>query len=85
MPTVNAPKQEIPTWRAFLLELVIYAALLIAYFFLVLHFLGGWFKDVFNHNRTIYAVVALLIMIGQAVVLETISSFLVWLIGARKK
>jgi hypothetical protein len=81
---VKASKPIGPTWRAFLVELAIYAALLVAYFFLVLHFLGGWFKEVFDHNRTIYAVVALVVMIGQAAGLEVVSSFIVWAIGPKK-
>ena len=43
-------KQARSQLRAFLLELVIYAALVVAYFFLVLHFLGGWIKHIFGTN-----------------------------------
>ena len=78
-------KQPLPTWTAFGVELLIYSVLLVAYFFFVLHFLGGWFKDLYDHNRTLFATMALLVMIGQAVGLEIISSFLVWIFRVKKK
>jgi Kef-type K+ transport system membrane component KefB len=82
---VKSTKQPLPTWTAFAFELLIYAVLVVAYFFFVLHFLGGWFKDLYDHDRTLFAVMALVIMIGQAVGLEIISSLLIWLISGKKK
>ena len=41
--------------KAFLVELVFYAALVVVYFFLVLHLLGGWLHDLSSHHRYIYA------------------------------
>ena len=76
---------SVPTWRVFVVELTIYATLLVAYFFLVLHYLGGWFEDLFDHHRTMYAVMALVIMIGQAAGLELISSGLIWFFGGKRK
>ena len=53
--------------RSFLTELAIYGVLMTGYFFLVMHFLGGWIKTLFNENKPLYAIVALLLMIGQGV------------------
>ena len=54
---------------SFLLELVVYAVLVTSYFFLVLHFLGGALRSLFETNKTAYAFVALALIIGQGVLL----------------
>jgi len=77
--------EPLPNWKTFLFELLLYAALLVAYFACVLHYLGGWFKELFDHDRNLFAVMALVIMIGQTVCLEVISSFLIWLLRVKKK
>jgi hypothetical protein len=67
-------------WRPFLLELAVYAICLLAYFLCVLHFLGAWLKTVFDHERTIYAGAAILLVIAQAVGLEILAgTILRWL------
>ena len=71
------------TVRAFLVELVIYAVLVIGYFFLVLHFLGDWLYNLEQHHRYTYAGTAILLIIGQAVVLENVTSMLLRLIRGR--
>ena len=71
------------TLRAFLIELVVYAFLVVGYFFLVLHFLGGWLRQLETHHRYTYAGVALLLIIGQAVVLESVTSLLLRIIRGR--
>jgi len=71
-------------WKAFLIELVLYTILLLVYFVIVLHYLGGWFKELYDHDRTLFAVVALLVMIGQTIGLQTVSSLLFRLISRKK-
>jgi Kef-type K+ transport system membrane component KefB len=71
------------TFRAFAIELTIYAVLVIAYFFLVLHLLGGWLFQLYAHHRTFYAGIAIVLIIGQAVVLESITTFLLRMIRGR--
>ncbi len=74
------------TARAFLIELVLYAALVVAYFFAVLHFLGGWLHGLQLHHHQGYAIVAILLIIGQAVVLESLTTFLLRLLrGGRSE
>ena len=77
--------EPLPSWKTFLLELLLYAILLVAYFAFVLHYLGGWFKNLYDHDRDLFAVMALVVMIGQTVGLEIISSFLIWLLRGKKK
>jgi hypothetical protein len=56
--------------RSFLIELAVYSVVVLIYFFLVLHFLGGRLYHMFLHERPYYAVVSLLLIIAQGVVLE---------------
>src|SRR5437588_9761072 len=58
-------KETVRTLRAFAIELVVYAALVVGYFFLVLHFLGGWLYALETHHVKTYASVAILLIIGQ--------------------
>ena len=74
----------LPSWKTFFLELLLYAILLVGYFAFVLHYLGGWFKQLFDHNRDLFAVMALVVMIGQTVGLEIVSSLLIWLLRRKK-
>jgi hypothetical protein len=76
-------KETARTLRAFAIELVIYALLVVAYFFLVLHFLGGWLYRLESQHRYIYASVAILLMIGQAVVLQNVTTLLLRFIRRR--
>ena len=76
-------KETVKTLRAFLIELVIYAALVVGYFFLVLHFLGEGLHQLEIRHRYTYAGVAILLMIGQAVLLQNVTTLLLRLIRGR--
>jgi hypothetical protein len=69
-------KSDAKSLRAFAIELAIYAVLVTAYFFLVLHLLGDWLYRLETQHRVLYAVVALLLIAGQAVVLDAITTLL---------
>ena len=72
-------ERGLPNWLAsFVVELAVYAALVTVYFFLVLHFLGAWLERVFTHDRSLYAYLALLLIIAQGLLLETLTR---WLLG----
>ena len=71
------------TVRAFLIELAIYSVLVVGYFFLVLHFLGEWLVQL--HNRYVYALVSILLIIGQAVLLEAVTTLLLRKIRGRSE
>ena len=73
------------TLRAFLIELVIYAVLVVGYFFLVLHFLGEGLHSLERNHRYAYAGTAVLLMIGQAVLLQNVTTILLRLIRGRRK
>jgi hypothetical protein len=76
-------KESAKSLRAFVVELAIYAVLVTAYFFLVLHLLGNWLYQLDMHHRILYAVVALLLIAGQAVVLDALTTLLFRLLRRR--
>ena len=71
--------------RAFAAELAIYAVLVTGYFFLVLHLLGGWLYRLETQHRVLYAVVAILLIAGQAVVLDAVTTALFRLLRRRSR
>ena len=78
-------KETAKTFRAFLVELAIYAVLVVCYFFLVLHFLGEWLHQLEVRHRYTYAGVAILLIIGQAVALEGVTTFLLRMLRGRSE
>jgi hypothetical protein len=74
------------TLRAFALELLIYAALVTGYFFAVLFYLGDWLVQLETQHIRIYAVISIFLIIGQAVVLEAVTTGLMRLLrGGRSE
>ena len=73
------------TLRAFAIELVVYAILVTGYFFAVLHLLAGWLANLQQHNVRVYAVVSILLIIGQAVVLESVTTTLMRVLRGRSE
>jgi hypothetical protein len=78
-------RETAKTVRAFVIELAIYAVLVITYFFLVLNLLGQWLYELEIHRRYTYAALAILLIIGQAVLLERVTTFLIRLIRGRSE
>ena len=73
------------TLFSFLIELVVYGFLVAAYFFLVLHFLGGWLADLDKRSVRLYALLAIGLIIGQSVVLEWVTTLLFRLLRGRSE
>jgi hypothetical protein len=65
----------------FAIEIIVYAALVGAYFYLVLQFLGDPLKLLFSTNLGLYAVVALGLVVIQGIALEFVTSLIVRLMG----
>ena len=76
-------KSDAKSLRAFAIELAIYAVLVTAYFFLVLHLLGNWLYRLETQHRVIYAFVSILLIAGQAVVLDAVTTVLFRLLRRR--
>jgi hypothetical protein len=73
------------TLYSFLAELAVYALLVVAYFFLVLHFLGGWLSRLDQQDVKLYALVSIGLIIGQAVVLESVTTLIFRLFRGRSE
>jgi hypothetical protein len=79
-------KDTSATLRAFLIELALYAVFVTGYFFLVLHFLSGWLQDLHLHHVKFYALTTIVLIIGQAVLLESVTTWLLRLLrGGRSE
>ena len=70
--------------RNFAIELVVYGLLVTIYFILILRSLSPWLTELYNENLTLYAVVALALIVAQSVVLEWITAFLVERLGLER-
>lgn len=64
----------------FAVELVIYSGLVTVYFLVVLHFLSDWLVQLETRHVHTYAIVAILLIIGQAAVLEAVTTGLLRLL-----
>ena len=73
------------TLQAFVIELIVYAALVTGYFFLVLHYLSGWLQELHLHHVNLYALVAIVLIIGQAVLLESVTTWLLRFLSGRSE
>lgn len=60
-----------------------YAGLVVVYVFFVIAFLGNWLDSLYEHHKIRYAFAALLLIIGQGVVLEMVTTILLRLIRRR--
>jgi len=78
-------KKQADTLKAFSIELVVYSVLVAAYFFSVLHFLGKWLFPLETHHRVLYAFLAILLILGQAILLEFVTTWLLRLIRGRSE
>lgn len=68
----------------FVIEIGLYAILLLIYFTLVLRYLGEPLQRLFNLNLNIYAIVTLLLILAQSVLLEKVTSFFVSWLGLER-
>jgi len=70
--------------RNFVLELVVYGILVVAYFLIVLRSIGGWLTSLYHNNLTLYAVIALVLIVVQSVLLEKVTTFLIERLGLER-
>lgn len=72
-------------FKSFSIELLVYAVLVVGYFYLVLHFLGKSLYHMFLHERPAYAMLSLLLIVAQGIVLESLTRLLLRLIRHNSK
>jgi hypothetical protein len=69
--------------KALAIELAIYGLLVTAYVLLVLRYLDGWLKHLYDNGKTRYAIICLLLIIGQGIVLEMVTGALLRLLRTK--
>jgi Kef-type K+ transport system membrane component KefB len=84
MPAKDGAKDGAKAARL-LWQLLIYAIFVFAYYFLVLHFLGGWLKRLFDDHKAAYALVAVALITGQGFLLELLTGWLFTTIRGKTK
>lgn len=62
--------------RNLVLELIIYASLIFAYYLVVLRWLVDWLLNLFNTDLVVYAIAGLSMIFVQAVILDFVTSYL---------
>ncbi len=89
MAVVEAPRKSKAeashTFGALLIELPIYGLLVTGYFFFVLHYLADWLGHLHANHTTTYALVSIALVIGQAVLLEWVTTLLLRLFRGRSE
>ena len=70
--------------RNFILEMIVYGALFVIYFMVLLRFLGQPLTGLYDSNLRYYAIVALALIVAQGVVLEWVTSFLLDFLGLER-
>jgi hypothetical protein len=78
-------KRSEPSLKAYIIQLAIFAVLVVSYFFLVLNFLSQWLKGLFDQNTLVYALVAWALIAAQGVVLEIIAAAVLKVVESRIK
>ena len=63
--------------KRFLIYLLVYTALVVVYFLVILRFLGKLLENTFHENLVVYTVLVLVLIIGQGVFLEYVTSFII--------
>jgi len=69
----------------YLVEIAIYAIFIFVYYWVVLHPSRGWLKELFDQHKSLYGVLALVLVIAQAVVFELVTTGLFKLIRGKSK
>ncbi len=64
--------------------MAVYGVLLVIYFFTVLRYLGDYLTSLYNNSLTVYAILALVLIVVQGVMLEALTSYLMKLLRLEK-
>jgi hypothetical protein len=72
-----------PLLRSLLLELAIYTPLVAFYVLVVLRFANDYITWIYNENLVVYSVLAVVLILGQGILLEILTSWLIRRFGLR--
>jgi len=70
--------------RNFVVELIVYSGLVTIYYLLVLRFLSSLLKLLFDQHLSVYAPVALVLIVAQGVLLERLTALLLKRLGLKR-
>jgi hypothetical protein len=70
--------------RSFAIEMAIYGVLLVAYVYFVLRLLAEPLEQLFEGNLLLYAIAGLVLIVAQAVLLETVTALIVRFLGLER-
>jgi hypothetical protein len=70
---------------SFLIEMVVYGFLIAGYFLLVLHLLGPSLARIEKEHIRLYALLCVALVLGQSIILESITTFLLRLLRGRSE
>ena len=62
--------------RNFLIELILYGILVVMYFLISMRYLNDFLSSMFHNNLVLYAFLALILIVAQGVLLDSLTSFL---------
>jgi hypothetical protein len=65
--------------------MVIYAVLVTIYLYVVVRYLGDWLVTLYHEDLFLYAIVALVFIVVQAVFLDSVTTFLMNRLGLNKR
>lgn len=71
-------------FKAFSLEMPLYAVLMAGYAFFVLHYMGDWLFGLFRDDRKLYAATALGLIVGQGLLLDMVARGLLALVKVKQ-
>ncbi len=71
--------------RSFVIELLLYGVLIAGYFLLVLHLLGPSLYGIAKNHVRLYAVLAVALILGQSIVLEFVTTWILRLLRGRSE
>jgi hypothetical protein len=83
----QAKKSQVPfreLIRNFVIEMIVYGIFLVIYFLIALRYLAEPLSQLFNNNLIVYAILALGLIVVQAVFLEFITSLLFDFLGLHR-
>ncbi len=78
------PEESRKLLRNFIIELAVYGVLVVIYFLVVLRSIGDWLTSLYYNNLTVYAILALMLIVVQAVILEKVTAFLIERLGLER-
>ena len=84
--STSTPKQDPslrPLLRSILLEIAFYAPIVAVYYWLILRFAGDKLTSLYQQSLSLYAIAATLAIVGQGVLLEMLTSWLLRRFGLR--